>query len=436
MITEEEYRDFKRWLDDYITDPQSRREIEESGDTELLEAIQSICFMSGDQASVDHNKYILKYREVYSVFSLNVQRSLAETNYREKTLAYYAEVVRNRCRMENKELRLHPNIYYFPMCFELSDGCRVQCDFCGLKAPKLRGVFEYIGENADLFRRIITAAKEVLGEIIRVCPLYFATEPLDNKDYEKFLWDFKSITGHVPQTTTAVAECYPERVRNIFEIAGQKAVREEASVRMSVRNLNQYRRMKDIYSPGELAYVEILANNPESINRVSDAGRARTNKDIPPEKRLPYSISCIAGCRVNMVKKQIDFVEPEVPSCDFPEGLRVREQASFENADDFKEKIIYLYKKYSRPYLDTECSLFLNENTRMEVKDDAIIFYGDDCSCYCHNTRINNKAVSLIRKGKSFDDILKDMELSGADEEALYRTLNDLYMRGYLRMMF
>ena len=67
-------------------------------------------------------------------------------------------------------------------------------------------------------------------------------------DYEKFLLDFAEIMGDYPQTTTSVADKYPERIRALIKQIGIGRM-EDAALRFSVRTLSQFYWIMEEYSP-------------------------------------------------------------------------------------------------------------------------------------------------------------------------------------------
>ena len=105
---------------------------------------------------------------------------------------------------------------HLPMAFELSSGCSVGCPFCALSAGRLAGLFRYTDENASLWRGVLAAAHRVVGDSAGRAPCYYATEPLDNSEYERFLEDYFAEFDRVPQTTTAAALRNIERTRHLL----------------------------------------------------------------------------------------------------------------------------------------------------------------------------------------------------------------------------
>ena len=93
------------------------------------------------------------------------------------------------------------DIIHAPVAIELADGCSVGCWFCGVAAGRLADAWRYTGENAALWRGVLTVLRERIGAAAQWGFCYWATEPLDNPDYERFALDFADIVGRFPQTT-------------------------------------------------------------------------------------------------------------------------------------------------------------------------------------------------------------------------------------------
>jgi hypothetical protein len=98
----------------------------------------------------------------------------------------------------------------------------VGCWFCGISAPKLGDIYLYNEENANLWRQVLELLKNKLGENTGSSFCYWATDPLDNPDYEKFCIDFSDVLGVFPFTSTAQALKYPERVKSLIDLSIKK----------------------------------------------------------------------------------------------------------------------------------------------------------------------------------------------------------------------
>lgn len=400
---------------------------------QVLDAIESIFFAK----TINDNIYKAEYERLNANVSMFVKRSVSEDRYLDKGFAYYGQIVRNRCQMERMVLRQHSNIYYYPLAFELGDGCRVQCDFCGLAAPCFKSNFEYNSENSRLWKQILMYVKERIGDVADDAPCYFATEPMDNPDYEKFLNDYFGVFGVVPQTTTALADAYPDRIAKLIKNIGQAGLKNRNSLRISIRTLAQFKKIMGQHSYDELKYVEIIANNKESVNRVSNSGRAAENSNIEDIKRLDYSISCVAGLLINMPRKEISFIEPQVPNANYPMGIKNYSRVNFSDIDDFKKKVDELIKKYAVFKVTEDTPLILNENIRIEEKDGFVFFVGDGTMYKRTNGKIIKNLIGCLKDGPVTPCRMANrMGLFGTTYIEFMKCLNELFIRGYIEILY
>ena len=111
------------------------------------------------------------------------------------------------------------------LAVELCEGCSVGCWFCGISALKLNGAWPYSDEHARLWRSVLRSLRKQLGDAAGNGFCYWATDPLDNPDYEKFCGDFADCFGIYPQTTTAQPMRDPDRFRKLHQVARQRGCR-------------------------------------------------------------------------------------------------------------------------------------------------------------------------------------------------------------------
>ncbi len=412
-----------------------RTETDEYGEKDVKDAIHYVLF--GKKAhGYAENEYVREYLRRLEKVEGYVRTSVAENRFNDMSLCYFGQITRNRCRMECADIREHSMIYYFPIAFELSKGCSVGCDFCGFAADKLSGIFRYNEENAVLWKEILNITKRIIGQVAGSCPCYFATEPFDNPDYEKFLLVYNDVFGEIPQTTTAVCERDPDRFRRFLDLIGRKNLREHASVRISIRSLAQFQKIREEFSEDELADIELLANHRESVNRYSDSGRSRNNCDLDDKKRSRYSISCVSGLYVNMVEKTISFIEPEIPDDEFSLGYREREKKSFKNAEEYEKYAKIMINSYARFRLGNDERLMWNKNIRIDNSDEKIISFDGEGSHYrISKGKLMLDLIACVNEEKTFSEMVSKLGLFGNVYETAMQRLQDLYIRGYIRII-
>lgn len=273
-----------------------------------------------------------------------------------RLLAWYGRQT-GRCGFQSRISRRKAGLFYLPVTFELSDGCSMQCPFCCLAAGRLKAVFPYTGENAALWKEVLHRTRELVGDITDICACYFATEPFDNPDYEKFLADFYGIFGRYPQTTTAASARDVKRTKAFLGRLGEQFLR-QAALRFSVVSLEQLKEIHQSFSSRELAYVELLLNHPESAYAYCRSGRAVSLSETLKGKQFSDGISCICTCGfvVSLAKRTVKLVAPHRPDAGHPLGMRVYEERAFQTAkdygrvlDDMMEKWMFLSMPEDQP---------------------------------------------------------------------------------------
>lgn len=230
----------------------------------------------------------------------------------------------------NAEAIVHP-----PAAFELSRGCSVGCWFCGVSAPRLSDLWRATPENLRLWREVLEVVVEICGPAAGHSFLYWATDPLDNPDYERFCLEFQAVTGHFPQTTTALALKDVERTRALLKLSEAQGGPMD---RFSVLSLRQLHQIHQHFTPRELLRVELVTQNKESLGARSAAGKALSR--IDPETAHASTIACVSGFLFNMPDQSVRLVSPCPSGPRWPDGYRVYEQGHFNTARELKDLLL------------------------------------------------------------------------------------------------
>jgi radical SAM family RiPP maturation amino acid epimerase len=441
---------YKRFMELYVADPSFRLAMEEHPEETLqeyqlpLDARMAVEACSREYGlAIEHtidpqeNPYLIAFSRHNQDVLARYDRRLTESVYRDPRVRTWSSQVLERIRMESRAIRQQQSIHYFPVFFELSDGCSVQCPFCGLSAPKWTADFRYTPEHAALWKEILQILLRYIGPVAGGGTCYYGTEPLDNPDYERFVFDFYEVFGYYPQTTTAIADRYPQRIRALAEAMGEEALR-CAAFRFSIRSLGQLKRIHELYTAEELSEVKLLLNNPESLSHYSLSGKCHRLKDhLKKEKcNLRYTISCATGVIVNMVNQTIRFVEPEMPSETYPTGLHIWETISFTCASDFEAGVRYLFEKWVQPQLPRDRKLYLNPCSRWHEKETEVLFLGDAVGCKLKKDGCFEHAVQLVdRERITFEEVCSRLSITADRAVHLSKQFQYLYEKGYLRCL-
>lgn len=228
--------------------------------------------------------------------------------------------------------------------YELTDGCSVGCPFCGVGAKKLQKVFTYNEENAELFRETIKVMHEIIGDAAGRGSMYLENEPLDNRDYEKFLEAFLDEFNVLPQITTAVATRDIDRMRSL--LLQLNSLKSGTYYRFSVKSVEEAEEILNVFTPEELLRVELLPQYEDApgFEGFAKAGRELERKtkeakerDFAEEKVIVPSICCVSGFVINFARKDVRFITDYPADERHPNGEIILSQKPFENAEDLKK---------------------------------------------------------------------------------------------------
>ena len=370
-----------------------------------------------------------------------------------------------RCNLElgsrNKSL------IHVTFTLEMADGCSVGCEFCGLNAGKLKGLYRYTDENARLFRKVISSAKEIIGDAAGCGTMYFASEPLDNPDYEKFLDDYEDCFGRTPQITTAIVTRDIDRMKRLLSRLDESS---NIIYRFSITSREMAETVLREFTPEELIYVELLPQYEEAPgNGFVKVGRAAEmltknkktaendiqevdgknpeedgNSEIEDNKNEEFSdtISCISGFKVNMVRKEIVLTTPTNATKQWPTGVIILDKAVFTDGDDFAEKLKGMIRKHMMNIIKPSDRIHIRDFVKIEKGEGNLMkAIGREGAEY-HFTINENSEVYLY-----IFDILKEGYITrrdlvsritsmekyrGTSSEAIFYIINRLWEMGII----
>jgi len=228
------------------------------------------------------------------------------------------------------------NIFYHFFNTELSKGCTNQCWFCGLSAPKYEKYYHY---DHEVWCALLRCMQQLLGnDAMQTNLCYWASEPFDNPDYEKFILDYKNVLGVLPYTQTASAAKNIERTRAFLKINDEARFQEAG---FSVLSKEDLMTIYHNFSAEELEKIEVRIQFNHKCRHKVCFGRAR--KEKKQESAGEYFWTLL-GFLVNMVDKKIQLTMPAIATDARPCGGIILDEKYFTTIDDFKEKVELMIK--------------------------------------------------------------------------------------------
>ena len=302
---------------------------------------------------------------------------------------------KNRCRIEVGPAA--DGMVHAPIVFELTEGCSVGCQFCGLASERLKSVFSYTSDNAGLWRMVLQKTHALIGDAAGWGTCYYAGEPLDNPDYERFLEDYLQEFGTVPQTTTAVATRNIERTRKLLHW-GQTAF--PHIDRFSILSAGIRDEIFRFFTPEELIRVELLPQFPGAPgNNFINVGR---NRDSGDESHTG-TIACISGFVVNLAEKTVRLTTPCLPDDQCPTGEILSERLLFTDAEDYERLLLHMIDRYMPEEPDLSGRFRLRPGTRLICTDGVAKVAGRHLKLPAEIPGVSGEAIASLDRPLSRD---------------------------------
>ncbi len=354
---------------------------------------------------------------------------------KESRFAKWRSIQMGRCMLDLGPQ--YQGIIHTPLTFELAKGCSVGCEFCGLNAGPLREIFRYTDENAALWRDILTGAKQLIGDAAAEATMYFATEPLDNPDYELFKDDFRKIMGNLPQITTAVSTRNIERLRPLIKELNDDG---RFIYRFSVLSEKMYHDICEAFTPEELALVELLPQYREAPgNRFAVTGRNAGDGMKSREEIGGGTISCVTGFLVNMCDMTVTLTTPTWADEAHPEGQIILGREKFSDAKGLLDIMRRMTDNDMKVYLEPDDILTAPSYLSFGEEDGSVRITSDRGTAYVIQSRdegrILEKVFDMAKQGcytrrEVVTKIIESSEFPAVQSQYLFFLINRFWSKG------
>lgn len=423
----------KAFLDRWKADPGLRTRVEQQPDTvEVLPGVASAQFRSlwagSDQAAQEwparFRDFMQRHQSSVDPAGLMPQHPRMRA-WRERQMA--------RLQLQIGWQRAQ-RVRHLPAAFELAKGCSVGCWFCGVSAAKLSELWPYTEANASSWKELLLAFKDFVGPALGWGFCYWATDPLDNPDYEKFCEDFYQITGRFPGLTTALALKDPQRTRRLLRSVQAS---QGNGVHFSVLSRKQFDRLCEEFTPEELLFVELVHQYPGSIYHLAHSGRARQRAPQSWTDPGPNTIACVSGWLVNLVEGSLRLITPCAANEDWPEGTMTLARHTFHSPDQLPELLQAVAQSCMPLSVEELPRVTLSKGLRLEPSSQGFTLLGDGLHLdfsLASQPEVLRKMGELVVEGRHpAEQIAMLLRFSfGTSEAVTLANLENLFRHGAL----
>lgn len=445
----------KRFMERLVADPGFRQALAENvNDPKAVAQRYGIDIDPNEMLPLYHRQYLrFRFTEEEARWPLAV----AWDEYM-KDMFRHRDLLREEGSMEEIHPRFHawrerqirrsmselggsgPSITHPIVAFELSEGCTVGCWFCGLSAERFRGYFPYTEENASLWREILGTVNTMFGTAARTGFCYWATDPCDNPDYDRFIADYYHITGALPQTTTAAPLKDPDLTRRILALFDKYRT---VTNRFSVLTVKHLEKIHAAFTPEELMGVELVMQNRESLTSKAGAGRARERQAKLREAGKPdkiaelsrdhTTIACVSGFLVNVMKKTVQLVTPVPGSERWPLGYRVFGERHFVTGEDFRRCLEDLIDEHMTESLPSDWPARFRTDLRYEPMSGGFKLHSRSTEHTIQNAICGEMVGALISGGNLLiSDVIERLLDNGVSLLVVADLLEKLFHAGLI----
>jgi len=264
-------------------------------------------------------------------------------------------------------------ITHIPYAIELSEGCSGGCSFCGVSAQALQNSGLPFNDGREIYQALLDVLGNACGLLSQYGVLYWATDPLDQPDYEYYANLFYQKFGLWPITTTALAENHIERIRGMLRTP---AAERPWGLRCSMRSRYAYQKLFKELTPLERGMIRFLPQYPESSSQYALAGRSFSKDTASQQTQSGGTIACMSGFLISLPRREIQLITPCLAEPRNLNGYRVLGRDSFSSIDDLPNAFNKLLKIIPCPPIQLDTLLMITIDASQFYLYNSSIFPG------------------------------------------------------------
>jgi len=287
-----------------------------------------------------------------------------------------------------------------------------------------------------LWKGVLQSLKQVMGKTAAALGFcYWATDPFDNSDYERFIDDYYQILGRLPQTTTAQPAKDIERTKRFLKFSKERNGWIE---RFSIVTRRCFDEVHEHFTPEELKNVELIPQFNNEASPKAIAGRARKTLEKRKEKNKPFppnvqenaldlaggaTIACVSGFLISMIDRSVKLIAPCSANDEWPMGYIVFAEDTFTSGEDFQRILEEMIENDMHISLSLEDQIELNPIIRASLSEDLSSL-----------SPFMQKILPKVLEGASVEEIAIFLEEKfGMDPTHTIPMLNSYFQRGYFK---
>jgi len=196
------------------------------------------------------------------------------------------------------------------------------------------------------------------------------------------------------------------------------------------------------FTPLELLGVELVMHQKDGPLVKAVAGRAyerRSRGQVVsqpqnvPDDLIPSTIACVSGFLINMPGKRLRLVTPTHATEQWPDGYKVLDEGTFEDADSFGELIDLMIERNMDDEMPLQAPLRFRPDLMIEPTSDGFIAATSASRLTYSHREFGRQLGDAIRSGTAtLDQLVGELSQQGCSMLDVHKEIQGLLANGLL----